>query len=165
MSGYPYYPKNCSTGIGSRATGGARGSRKATWDPCGAWGTIENLEGWRKTMNLNCPNCSSPDTQKLSLAMNKGGLMEMGAKFGVAYAANIWIPVASVFFAIIFGIVFGMFNTYLGIIAFCAVLYAGWAGRKWLKAKTKSKFADVPPAMKQNGFQCNRCEHLFIPAA
>jgi hypothetical protein len=128
-------------------------------------GQDRNLKGWRKTMNLNCPNCSSPDTQKLSLVMNKGGLMEMGAKFGVAYAANIWIPVASVFFAIIFGIVFGMFNTYLGVIAFCAVLYAGWAGRKWLKAKTKSKFADVPPAMKQNGFQCNRCEHMFIPAA
>ena len=116
-------------------------------------------------MNFNCPKCSSADTQKLSLVMNKGGLMEKGAKFGVAYAANIWIPVASVFFAIIFGIMFGLFNTYLGILAFCGTLYAGWAGRKWLKAKTRSKFADVPAAMKENGFQCNRCEHLFIPAA
>ncbi len=118
-------------------------------------------------MNLNCPNCSSPDTQKLSLVMNKGGLMEKGAKFGVAYAANIWIPLASVIFAIMFGIVFAMFNTILGILAFCGVLYAGYAGyagRKWLKAKTRSKFADVAPAMKQSGFQCNRCEHLFIPA-
>jgi len=116
-------------------------------------------------MNLNCPKCSSPDTQKLTLVMNKGGMMEKGARFGAAYVTNIWIPVATVFFAIIFGIVFAMVNGYVGFIVFAGTLYAGYAGRKWLKAKTRSKFADVPAAMKQNGFQCNRCEHLFIPAA
>jgi hypothetical protein len=116
-------------------------------------------------MSLNCPNCSSQDTQKLSLLMNKGGMMEKGARFGAAYVANIWIPVATVFFAIIFGIVFAMFNGYVGFIAFAGILYAGYAGRKFFKAKTKSKFADISPAMKQNGFQCNRCEHVFIPAA
>jgi hypothetical protein len=116
-------------------------------------------------MNLNCPNCSSPDTQKLSLVMNKGGLMEKGARFGVAYAANIWIPLATVIFAVMFGFVFGLFNAFLGVLVFCGTIFAGYALRKWLKAKTKSKFADVAPAMKQSGFQCNRCEHLFIPAA
>jgi threonine/homoserine/homoserine lactone efflux protein len=129
-----------------------------------SWETDRNFEKEEGQMDLNCPNCSSPDTQKLSLVMSKGGLMEKGAKFGVAYAANIWIPLATVIFAIMFGIVFAMMNTILGILVFCGVLYAGYAGRKWLKAKTKSKFADVAPAMKQSGFQCNRCEHLFIPA-
>ncbi len=116
-------------------------------------------------MDLNCPKCSSPDTQKLTLVMNKGGMAEKGARFGAAYVANIWIPVATVFFAIIFGIVFAMVNGYVGFLAFVGVLYAGYAGRKLFKAKTKSKFADLPKQVKENGFQCNRCEHVFLPAA
>jgi hypothetical protein len=40
---------------------------------------------------------------------------------------------------------------------------AGFFARKWVKAKTKSKFADLSDNMKKNGFQCKRCEHLFIP--
>jgi hypothetical protein len=96
--------------------------------------------------------------------MNKGGLVEKGAKFGVAYAVNIWIPVATVFFGILFAIVFAMWNGYLGLAVFAGFLYAGYAGRKWLKAKTKSKYADLSVQMKQDGFQCNRCENLFVPA-
>ena len=45
------------------------------------------------------------------------------------------------------------------------LLYGGYALRKRLKEKTKSKYADLSPQMKQSGFQCNRCEHQFIPAA
>ena len=115
-------------------------------------------------MDLNCPKCSSQDTQKLTLVMNKGGMAEKGARFGAAYVANIWIPVATVFFAIAFGIVFAMANGYVGFLAFVGILYAGYAGRKLFKAKTKSKFADMSAQMKANGFQCNRCEHVFIPA-
>ena len=115
-------------------------------------------------MNLNCPKCGSEDTQKLTLAMNKGGLVEKGAKFGAAYVANIWIPVATVFFGFLFAIVFAMWNGYLGLAVFAGFLYAGYTGRKWVKAKTKSKYADLPVQMKQDGFQCNRCENLFVPA-
>ncbi len=89
--------------------------------------------------------------------------METGAKLGAAYVYNIWIPVASVFFGILAGIVFAMINGYLGLLVFAGCLYGGYAARKWMKAKTKSKFADVPAQMKQNGFRCGRCEHLFIP--
>jgi len=115
-------------------------------------------------MNLACPKCSSEETQKLSLVMNKGGMMEKGAKLGAAYIYNIWIPVATVFFSIIFLIVFGLFSIYLGMVVFVATLWGGYAGRKWAKAKFKSRYADLPPQMKESGFQCNRCEHLFIPA-
>ena len=116
-------------------------------------------------MNLNCPSCGSPDTQKLSLAMEKGGIAEKGAKLGAAYVTNIWIPVATVFFAIFAGIVFAMVNGYLGLLVFVGTLYGGYAGRNWFKAKTKSKFADLSAPMKENGFQCNRCAHTFIPVA
>jgi hypothetical protein len=115
-------------------------------------------------MNLNCPKCGSEDTQKLTLAMDKGGVLEKGAKFGAFYVYNIWIPLITVLAAIMFGVVFAMWNGYLGLIAFAAILYAGWTARKWVKEKTKSKFADVPVQMKQNGFQCNRCENMFLPA-
>ena len=114
-------------------------------------------------MNLNCPKCGSQDTQKLSLVMNQGGVAEKGAKLGAAYVTNIWIPVATVFFAIFAGIVFAMINGYVGLAVFAGVLYGGYAGRKWFKAKTKSKFADLSANMKDNGFQCNRCAHMFIP--
>jgi hypothetical protein len=116
-------------------------------------------------MNLNCPSCGSQETQKLSLVMERGGLVEKGAKLGAAYVYNIWIPVASLFFGVAFGVVFAMWNGYLGLAVFAGILYAGFAARKWMKGKTKSKFSDLPAPMKQNGFQCNRCEHMFIPTA
>jgi hypothetical protein len=84
-------------------------------------------------------------------------------RFGAVYVYNVWIPVASVFFGIAFGIVFGLFNGYLGFLAFAGTLTAGFFARKWVKAKTRSKRADLSDNMKQNGFQCKRCEHLFIP--
>lgn len=115
-------------------------------------------------MNLTCPKCSSENTQKLTLVMNKGGLIAKGARFGAVYIYNVWIPLATVLGSIAFGIVFAMFNGYLGLLVFVGILFAGYAARKWLKGKTRSKFADVSDNMKQNGFQCNRCEHLFIPA-
>ena len=116
-------------------------------------------------MNLNCPKCGGEDTQKLTLVMNKGGIAEKGARFGAAYVYNIWIPVATVFFGIAFGIVFAMSNGYLGLLVFAGILCGGYYARKWVKAKTRSKYADLPAQMKQNGFQCNRCEHVFLPAA
>jgi hypothetical protein len=115
-------------------------------------------------MDFNCPKCGSENTQKLSLVMNKGGIAEKGAKFGAAYVYNVWIPVASVVGAIAFGIVFAMFNGYLGFLMFVGVLVGGYYARNWVKAKTRSKFADVSANMKANGFQCNRCENMFIPA-
>ena len=115
-------------------------------------------------MNLTCPNCSSEDTQKLSLVMSKGGVTEKGAQLGVAYGTNILIPLMTVFISMLVGFMFALFNPILGLLVFAGCLYGGFSLRKWLKAKTKSKYADVPESMKQNGFQCNRCEHLFIPA-
>jgi hypothetical protein len=116
-------------------------------------------------MNFNCPNCGGENTQKLSLVIDKGGLTEKGARFGVVYVYNVWIPLATVLGAIAFGVVFAMINGYLGFLMFVGVLVGGFYARKWVKAKTRSKFADVPADMKENGFQCNRCEHLFVPAA
>lgn len=113
-------------------------------------------------MDLACPKCKSEDTQKLTMVTDKG-LFGKILRFGAIYVYNIWIPVASVFFGIMFGIVFGLFNGYLGLFAFLGTLVAGFFARKWVKAKTKSKHADLSDNMKQNGFQCMRCEHLFIP--
>jgi len=115
-------------------------------------------------MNLTCPKCSSEDTQKLSLVMSQGGVAEKGAKLGASYGLNILLPLMTVIFSILIGVMFGLFNPLLGLIAFVGVLFGGYTLRKWLKAKVKSKYADLPAQMKQNGFQCNRCEHLFIPA-
>jgi hypothetical protein len=115
-------------------------------------------------MNFNCPTCGSENTQKLSLVMNKGGMAEKGARFGAMYVYNVWIPVATVLGAIAFGIVFAMSNGYLGFLVFVGILVGGYFARKAVKAKTRSKFADVSPQMKDSGFQCNRCEHLFVPA-
>ena len=113
-------------------------------------------------MDLTCPKCKSEDTQKLTMASDNSLFGKM-MRFGAVYVYNIWIPVASVFFGIAFGIVFGLFNGYLGFFAFAGTLTAGFFARKWVKAKTRSKRADLSDNMKQNGFQCKRCEHLFIP--
>jgi hypothetical protein len=115
-------------------------------------------------MNFNCPKCGSENTQKLSLVMNKGGMAEKGARFGAMYVYNVWIPVATVLGAIAFGIVFAMSNGYLGFLVFVGILVGGYFARKAVKAKTRSKFADVSQQMKDSGFQCNRCEHSFVPA-
>ena len=115
-------------------------------------------------MNLNCPKCNSEDTQKLSLVMTKGGTVETGAKLVFGYVTNIFIPILTVGISITFGIIFGLFNIVLGLIAFVGVLFGGYTLRKWVKGRAKSKYADLPAQMKQSGFQCNRCEHLFIPA-
>jgi hypothetical protein len=121
-----------------------------------------NTSRRRITMDLTCPKCKSQDTQKLTMSSDNtlfGKIM----RFGAVYVYNVWIPVASVFFGIAFGIVFGLFNGYLGFFAFAGTLVAGFFARKWVKAKTRSKFADLSDNMKQNGFQCKRCEHRFIP--
>ena len=115
-------------------------------------------------MNLACPSCKSEDTQKLSLVMSKGGVAEKGAQLGAAYGSNIMIPMMTLVISVLMGIMFALFNFFLGVVAFGAVLFGGYSLRKWLKAKTKSKYADLSADMKQNGFQCNRCENLFIPA-
>jgi hypothetical protein len=114
-------------------------------------------------MDLACPKCKSEDTQKITMVASATGLFGKILRFGVVYVYNLWIPLASVFFGIAFGIVFGLFNEYLGFLAFAGTLTAGFFARKWVKAKTRSKFADLSENMKRNGFQCKRCEHLFIP--
>src|ERR1700739_2919175 len=116
-------------------------------------------------MNCNCPSGGGENTKKLSVVMNKGGLMAKSMRFGVVYVYNVWIPLASVLGAIAFGVVFAMINGYLGFLVFVGTLVAGYFARSWVKAKSRSKFADVPDQMKEYGFQCNRCEHLFIPGA
>jgi hypothetical protein len=116
-------------------------------------------------MNLNCPKCGAEQTRKLSMVMSEGGLREKGAQFGAVYLYNIWIPVATVIGAIAFGIVFAMMNGFLGLLAFAGILVAGFYVRKTVKAKTRPKFADLPIHVKQDGFQCNRCEHVFLPTA
>jgi len=121
------------------------------------------LQEGRITMDLTCPKCKSEDTQKLTMVTSATGLFGKILRFGVVYVYNLWIPLASVFFGIAFGIVFAMFNGYLGFFAFVGTLAAGYFARKWVKAKSRSKFADLSDNMKQNGFQCKRCEHLFIP--
>src|SRR5580698_611589 len=114
-------------------------------------------------MDLSCPKCKSEDTQKLTMVTSASGLFGKILRFGAVYVYNVWIPVASVFFGIAFGIVFGLANGYLGFFAFAGTLTAGFFARKWVKAKTRSKQSDLSDNMKQNGFQCKRCEHLFIP--
>src|SRR5215471_10918207 len=118
----------------------------------------------RMHMNLNCPSCGSTDTQKLTLAMDKGGVMEKGAKFGVFYFANVWVPFVTFLVAVMFAIIFAFAHWLLGLMAFAGVCVGGFLLRKWIKSKGKSRYADVSAPMKQNGFQCNRCAHLFIPA-
>lgn len=115
-------------------------------------------------MNLNCPKCSSADTQKLTLVMDQGGTMEKGAQLGVSYGANIALPIATVFFAILFGILFAISSPLFGLIVFAGILYGGFLLRKKLKSSTKSRYADLSPDMKQSGFQCKRCDSLFIPS-
>ena len=114
-------------------------------------------------MSLNCPKCSSEDTQKLSLVMSQGGVAEKGAQLGASYGLNIMLPAMTVVVGILIGVMFAMANPLLGLAAFGGVLYGGYTLRKRLKLKTKSKYADLSPQMKQSGFQCNRCEHLFMP--
>ncbi len=116
-------------------------------------------------MSFSCPKCSSEDTQKLSLVMSQGGVAEKGAQLGTSYGLNILLPAMTVVVGILIGIMFAMANPLVGLIAFGGVVYGGFALRKRLKEKTKSKYADLSPQMKNSGFQCNRCEHQFIPAA
>jgi hypothetical protein len=97
--------------------------------------------------------------------MSQGGMAEKSAKLGMAYGYNILLPLMTVVIAFLMGLMFGIFNIFLGLIAFVGTLFGGFTLRKWLKGKTKSKYADLSAQMKQSGFQCNRCEHLFIPAS
>lgn len=116
-------------------------------------------------MDLSCPKCKSEDTKKLTLVMSEGGTMEKSAQLGVSYGVNFMLPFMSIFVGLLMGLLFGLwFGFFVGLIVFAGVVYGGFALRKRLKAKTKPKYADLPADMKQRGFQCNRCEHLFIPA-
>jgi hypothetical protein len=81
------------------------------------------LQEGRITMDLTCPKCKSEDTQKLTMVTSATGLFGKILRFGVVYVYNLWIPLASVFFGIAFGIVFGLFNEYLGFLAFAALWF------------------------------------------
>jgi len=115
-------------------------------------------------MNLTCPQCKSEDTQKLSLVMSQGGMAEKSAKMGVSYGLNIMLPMMTFLIAALIGFMFMFIHFIVGVAAFFGVAFAGFKLRSYLKGKSKSKYADLPADMKQSGFQCNRCEYLFIPA-
>ena len=114
-------------------------------------------------MNLNCPKCGSEGTQKLTLVMESGGVLEKAAKMQVSYGVNVALPIATVFIAILVSLLF-ISNLLLALIVFAGIVYAGFAWRRKMKNKARSKYDDLSPQMKQNGFQCNRCDNLFIPA-
>jgi hypothetical protein len=118
-------------------------------------------------VNLNCPNCGNDNTQKLSLLLNQTGREEMeakGTKLIVFYGRNIVLPLMTVIFACLIGFMFALFSTILGFVAFVAILFGGFTLRKWLKVTQKPRSDSMSPGMKRDGFQCNRCGHLFIPA-
>ena len=115
-------------------------------------------------MNFACPKCGTEDTKKLSLVMSQGGMTEKSAQLGVSYGANIMIPVMTFVVAGLVGLMFVLMWWPLGIAAWAGTMWGGFKLRDYMKAKTKSKYADLAPAMKQDGFLCNRCEHMFIPA-
>ena len=115
-------------------------------------------------MNLACPKCGTEDTKKLSLVMSQGGVSEKGAALGMAYGANIMIPMMTFVVAALVGFMFLMWNPLLGVLAWAATMWGGFKLRAYMKAKTKHKYADVSPQLQQNGFLCSRCEHIFIPA-
>ena len=116
-------------------------------------------------MNLACPKCSAPDTRKVSLLMSEDVATNAAAKLGSAYAYNIAIPLATLVFACLLGVMFGLFNIVVGLLVFAAILFGGWKIRGIVKRGMRSKFADLSAEMKRDGFRCSRCEHLFIPAA
>lgn len=115
-------------------------------------------------MNLNCPSCGSPDTQKLTLAMDKGGVIEKGAKVGVFYFANVWVPFVTFLVAVMFAIIFAFIHWFLALAAFAGVCYLGYLARNWVKNKGKTNYDKLSAPLQQSGFQCKRCAHLFIPA-
>lgn len=95
-------------------------------------------------MNLACPKCSSENTQKLTLVMNKGGLIAKGARFGAVYVYNVWIPLATVLGSIAFGIVFAMFNGYLGLLVFVGILFSAMQRGNGSKQKRDPSLRTCP---------------------
>lgn len=114
-------------------------------------------------MDLERPKCGSEATQKMTLVMDRGGTGERVTKMGVAYGANVALPLATVFIAFLVSLLF-IWNLLIAAIVFAAIIYGGFYLRKRLKAGAKGKYDDLSPQMKQNGFLCTRCENLFIPA-
>jgi threonine/homoserine/homoserine lactone efflux protein len=115
-------------------------------------------------VNLNCPKCNSADTQKLSLVMSQGAMTEKGTRLGIAYGINVMLPLVTLLIAALMGIVFALIHALLGLVVFLGTLGVGFMLWKWLRAKTRPQYSDLPADMKANGFRCNRCEHLFLPA-
>ena len=114
-------------------------------------------------MNLACPKCGAQDTRKISLLMSESGATNEAVKLGKAYVYNIAIPLATLVFAFLLGLLFGLFNIVVGLLVFAATLFAGWKIRGIVKRGMRSKFAELSAEMKRDGFRCSRCEHLFIP--
>jgi hypothetical protein len=96
-------------------------------------------------------------------ADERGWRARKGAQFGAAYFYNYGIPVMTLFFAVLIAMLFIGQSFLLGIAVFAGIVYAGFRIRASVKAKVRSPFADLPDAMKRDGFRCNRCEHMFIP--
>ncbi|HWG58059.1 MAG TPA: hypothetical protein VN661_03340 [Candidatus Acidoferrales bacterium] len=100
----------------------------------------------------------------MSLLMKQGGVMEKGAQLGTATFSNYGVPLLTVCVAVMVGAFFALLNMFVGIVAFGAILFAGFKVRTYLKGRTRSNFADLSEDIKRDGFRCNRCEHMFIPA-
>jgi hypothetical protein len=115
-------------------------------------------------MDLKCPKCASEDTQKLSLAMQRGGnALEKSATLHSKFGANVAVPLATVLFAVIFGIPLLASSPVMGLVAIAVIIYAGYVVRGKLTKVSRSPFDDLPLAMQESGFQCNRCGHQFVP--
>lgn len=120
-------------------------------------------------MNLTCPSCGSANTTKLSLMISRGATTAEGvAKFGSLYVANFVVPLLGFFFTLLTGILFGLWSTFAGLVVFAGGLYLTMRIRRKIvhvmRPIAQQRLTKLDEQLKANGFQCQRCEHLFVPA-
>lgn len=115
-------------------------------------------------MNLTCPKCGTEETRRLSLVMSED-ITGKGIRFGAAYMYNFVLPFLTIGIGLFFLVILSIFKFALGLFAFAGCLIFGYYVRKWVKGKFRPRFDDLPNNMKQNGFLCSRCAHVFLPAA
>lgn len=121
-------------------------------------------------MNLSCPSCGTESTMKLSLMISRGATATEGfAKFGGGYIANVMVPLAGTGLSLLAAMLFGLMNTLLGFLVFIGGIYATIQIRRKVKSTlqpvTQQKLSKLDNDTKQRGYQCQRCEHIFVPAA
>ena len=113
-------------------------------------------------MNLECPKCGAENTKKLSIVMAEN-VTQKGVRLGAAYMYNVWLPFMAIGVGLLVALILSIFSWQLGVFAFCVCLVLGYMIRSWAKAKFRPKYANLPAPMKERGFVCGRCEHLFVP--